>query len=149
MAIIISERPFEPWDELRRYQEAHAELLGRFGATAVFVGSMRDFNEDENVHAMTLEHYPGMTDRHLEDICEAAVKRWQLLETLVIHRVGDLLPGEPIVLVAVWSSHRAAAFEASRAIMEDLKSRAPFWKKESLNNGHRWVSKNTPSTTGN
>ena len=79
MAIIISERPFEPWDELRRYQEAHAELLGRFGATAVFVGSMRDFNEDENVHAMTLEHYPGMTDRHLEDICEAAVKRWQLL----------------------------------------------------------------------
>jgi molybdopterin synthase catalytic subunit len=147
MTVIIFDKPFDPWDELQRYQDQHAEMVGRFGATAVFVGSMRDFNENENVHAMTLEHYPGMTERHLEVICEAAVKQWQLLETLVIHRVGDLQPGEPIVLVAVWSAHRAAAFEASRHIMEDLKSKAPFWKKESLNNGHRWVSKNTPGTT--
>jgi molybdopterin synthase catalytic subunit len=70
-----------------------------------------------------------------------------LLESLIIHRVGDLNPGDPIVLVAVWSMHRAAAFEASRHIMEDLKSRAPFWKKESLDDGHRWIAANTPGTT--
>jgi molybdopterin synthase catalytic subunit len=149
MAVVIFDKPFDPWQELRRYEQRHIELLGKFGATAVFVGSMRDFNEGDNVHAMTLEHYPGMTERHLEQICADATKRWGLLETLVVHRVGDLEPGQPIVLVAVWSAHRAAAFEASRHIMEDLKSRAPFWKKEVLDDGHRWVAKNTPgSTTG-
>ena len=108
---------------------------------------MRDFNEDENVQRMTLEHYAGMTERHLEEICVAANQRWDLMEILVIHRVGDLFPGDPIVLVAVWSAHRAAAFEASRHVMEELKSNAPFWKKEILNDGHRWVAKNTPGTT--
>ena len=147
MTIVISDKPFKPWEELHRHEDLHADLLGRFGATAVFVGSMRDFNEDESVTAMTLEHYAGMTERHLQDICDAATARWDLLETLVIHRVGDLVPGEPIVVVAVWSAHRAAAFEASRYIMEDLKSRAPFWKKESLVDGHRWVTKNTPEST--
>ncbi len=96
---------------------------------------------------MTLEHYPGMTEQHLEEICASAAKRWDLLEILVVHRVGDLCPGDPIVLVAVWSAHRAAAFEASRHVMEDLKSHAPFWKKEVLNEGHRWVAGNTPGAT--
>ncbi len=147
MSVEIFDKPFDPWRELQRYQGEHADLLGKFGATAVFVGSMRDFNEDENVQRMTLEYYAGMTERHLEEICVAANQRWDLLEILVIHRVGDLFPGDPIVLVAVWSAHRAAAFEASRHVMEELKSNAPFWKKEILNDGHRWVAKNTPGTT--
>jgi len=98
---------------------------------------------------MTLEHYPGMTERYLEEICHEANQRWELVEILVVHRVGDLLPGEPIVLVAVWSGHRAAAFEASRHVMEELKSHAPFWKKETLDRGQRWVSKNSDGSTAN
>ncbi|MFT4564124.1 MAG: molybdopterin synthase catalytic subunit [Gammaproteobacteria bacterium] len=147
MAVKVVDQAFDPWRELQRFQDENSELLGKFGATAVFVGTMRDFNEDESVRTMTLEHYPGMTERHLAEICAAATKRWELLESLVVHRVGDLEPGEPIVLVAVWSAHRAAAFEASRHIMEDLKSRAPFWKKEQLDVGHRWVTKNTAGFT--
>jgi len=92
---------------------------------------------------MTLEHYPGMTERHLETICAEATARWGLLDTLVIHRVGLVLPGDPIVLVAAWSAHRAEAFTACRHIMEDLKSRAPFWKKETTAQGERWVARNT------
>jgi molybdopterin synthase catalytic subunit len=147
MAVKVVNQAFDPWAELQRFQEENSEHLGKFGATAVFVGTMRDFNEDESVHTMTLEHYPGMTEQHLSEICDAATKRWELLDSLVIHRVGDLHPGDPIVLVAVWSAHRAAAFEASRHIMEDLKSRAPFWKKELLDVGHRWVTKNTAGIT--
>ncbi len=149
MTVEIFDRPFDPWQELQRYQNERAELSGKFGATAVFVGSMRDFNEGDDVQAMSLEHYPGMTERHLEEICAEANQRWDLIEILVIHRVGDMTPGDPIVLVAVWSAHRAAAFEASRHVMEDLKSRAPFWKKETLAEGHRWVAKNTPGSTAN
>ena len=147
MTVVIVEESFDPWRELARYQNEHAALLGKYGATAVFVGSMRDFNEGEDVHAMTLEHYPGMTERHLAELCAEATQRWDLLETLVIHRVGELRPGDPIVLVAVWSAHRAAAFDASRHVMEALKSHAPFWKKELLDEGHRWVANKTPGTT--
>ncbi len=149
MSVRISKKPFDPWCELQAHQNERAELLGKFGATAVFVGSMRDFNEDEDVRRMTLEHYPGMTERYLEEICHEANQRWELVEILVVHRVGDLLPGEPIVLVAVWSGHRAAAFEASRHVMEELKSHAPFWKKETLDRGQRWVSKNSDGSTAN
>ena len=147
MTVEIFDQAFDPWHELQRYQSEHADLLGKFGATAVFVGSMRDFNEDADVHRMTLEHYAGMTERYLEGICVGANQRWDLLEILVIHRVGDLFPGDPIVLVAVWSAHRAAAFEASRHVMEELKSNAPFWKKEFVDDGHRWIAKNTPGAT--
>ncbi|MGD9601503.1 MAG: molybdenum cofactor biosynthesis protein MoaE [Gammaproteobacteria bacterium] len=132
---------------MRSFERAAFPAPGAVGATATFVGTMRDFNEGDTVRAMTLEHYPGMTERHLEDICADARRRWTLLETLVVHRIGDILPGDPIVLVAVWSAHRAEAFEACRFIMEDLKSRAPFWKKETLAGGTRWVSGNTPGTT--
>lgn len=147
MAVRVTDQALNPWRELAEFESKHDGLRGKSGASAVFVGSMRDFNEGDDVRAMTLEHYPGMTEGHLEDICRQARERWDLIETLVIHRVGDLLPGDPIVLVAVWSAHRAAAFEASRHIMEDLKSRAPLWKKEILGDGHRWVAKNTPGTT--
>jgi molybdopterin synthase catalytic subunit len=147
VTVKVTAQAFEPWQELAAFEQEKSSLRGRSGASAVFVGSMRDFNEGDPVRAMTLEHYPGMTERHLEEICTNARERWDLLETLVIHRVGELAPGDPIVLVAVWSAHRAAAFEASRFIMEDLKSRAPFWKKELLSDGHRWVAENTPGTT--
>lgn len=144
MKIEVRGDAFDPYRELAHYQESLTGLRGKFGASASFVGTMRDFNEGDEVCGMTLEHYPGMTEKHLTLIVEQAMESWPLLESLIIHRVGDLYPNDPIVLVAVWSAHRAAAFDACRFIMEDLKSKAPFWKKESLNQGQRWVEKNTP-----
>jgi molybdopterin synthase catalytic subunit len=144
LKIEIREQPFEPWQELKSYEQAASGRRSSFGATAVFVGTMRDFNEGEAVQAMRLEHYAGMTERHLERITTQAIQRWALDDALVLHRIGHLEPGDPIVLVAVWSAHRAAAFDACRYIMEDLKSRAPFWKKEELPGGTRWVEANTP-----
>ncbi len=143
----IEQSPFSPWSVLSEYERTAELTRGNAGASAIFIGTMRDFNEGDDVRAMTLEHYPGMTERHLDTICNEARGRWDVIDVLVVHRVGDLRPGDPIVLVAVWSAHRAAAFEACRHIMEDLKSRAPFWKKEILASGHRWVSRNTPGTT--
>ena len=145
MRIEITTAPFHPWRELEEYEAIVAAQHSRkYGACATFIGTMRDFNEGDDVSGMSLEHYPGMTEKHLERICGEAMQRWELLDYLVIHRVGDLNPSEPIVLVAVWSSHRKEAFEACRFIMEDLKSRAPFWKKERLHDGNsRWVDKNT------
>ena len=144
MRIEICDKPFDPWGYLADYQQQRKQLSGQFGATAVFVGSMRDFNEGEAVQAMFLEHYPGMTEAYLEKISREAVQRWDLNDSLIVHRVGELQPGEPIVLVAAWSAHRKAAFEASRYLMEQLKSEAPFWKKEQLEHGSRWVEGNTP-----
>ena len=144
MKIEVRAAPFDPWGELRAYEQRGGTVAAASGATAVFVGTMRDLNEGDQVSAMTLEHYPGMTERHLEKICQEAAARWELLDTLVLHRVGELRPADPIVLVAVWSAHRKEAFEACRFIMEDLKSKAPFWKKEQLESGSRWVDKNTP-----
>jgi len=140
----VCDRPLAPWRELAEYELARTGLAGGSGATATFVGTMRDVNEGEAVQTMTLEHYPGMTERHLERICADAAARWALLDSLVIHRVGRLHPNDPIVLVAVWSAHRKEAFEACRHIMEQLKSTAPFWKKEETASGARWVEKNTP-----
>jgi len=143
--IELRETPFAPWEALGRYESevVARRYPGKYGASAVFVGTMRDFNEGDEVQGMTLEHYPGMTEKELGRIVEAARERWQLLDELIIHRVGDILPNDPIVLVAVWSAHRKDAFEACRHIMEALKSRAPFWKKEQLDEGSRWVEKNT------
>lgn len=119
-------------------------LAGKFGATSVFVGSMRDFNQGDGVDSMYLEHYPGMTEKQLRRIVEQAQSQWRILESLVIHRVGLVKPEDALVVVAVWSAHRGDAFDASRFIMENLKSRAPFWKKERLASGaERWVDKNT------
>jgi len=144
MTVEILDRAFDPWHYLAEYRNKGAQRTGQFGATAVFVGTLRDFNQDEPVQGMVLEHYPGMTESHLEKISREAVRRWDLIDSLIVHRVGELLPGEPIVLVAVWSAHRKAAFEASRYLMEELKSKAPFWKKEQLQEGARWVERNTP-----
>jgi molybdopterin synthase catalytic subunit len=143
MLIEIKDVPFEPYQCLLEYQ-ASAGFAGKFGATAVFVGSMREFNQGDDVEAMLLEHYPGMTEKYLQKISEEAASKWDMLDSLIIHRVGEMLPNDPIVLVAVWSAHRAAAFDASRYLMEELKSRAPFWKKEKLSAEQtRWVDKNT------
>lgn len=142
MLIEIKKSAFEPYQHLLDYQTA-ANFGGKFGATAVFVGSMRDFNQGDEVEKMLLEHYPGMTEKYLYKMSEEAASKWDLLDSLIVHRVGLMLPNDPIVLVAVWSTHRAAAFDASRYLMEELKSRAPFWKKEMIKQGDRWVAKNT------
>ena len=109
------------------------------GAVAAFVGTVRDVNEGAGVMSMTLEHYPGMTERSLEAICAEARRRWRLLDTLVVHRVGPLGPTDQIVLVAVTSAHRGEAFAACAFIMDWLKTEAPFWKKEVTPEGERWV----------
>lgn len=142
--IALHERPFDPYRELALHEARQGARRTAIGAAAIFVGTMRDLNEGEAVSAMTLEHYPGMTERHLERLGELAARRWALDDLLVIHRVGELEPGDPIVLVAVWSAHRAEAFEACRFIMEELKSSAPLWKKETLRDRVRWVERNTP-----
>lgn len=148
MAVSLLEAPFDPWRELSRHEAGQAGLAAKFGATASFVGTLRDFNEGDTVHGMFLEHYPGMTEKALEQIAAEAAGRWPLLDCLVIHRVGHIEPGEAIVLVAVWTSHRGDAFDACRHIMEALKSRAPFWKRETLQRGQRWVESNTDGYAG-
>jgi molybdopterin synthase catalytic subunit len=145
MSTEIRDTEFDPCAELHRYEEEILSGGGKFGATVSFVGTMRDFNDSESVHAMTLEHYPGMTETHLDRILEEARRRWDILDALIIHRVGELNPNDPIVLVAVWSAHRAPAFDACRYLIEELKTRAPFWKKEQRPQGARWVEHNTPA----
>jgi molybdopterin synthase catalytic subunit len=140
--IVIRTEPLLPWQELARY-EATLPNPQSVGACSAFVGSMRDFNEGDTVTGMVLEHYPGMTERHLERIAQEAGRRWELEDVLLVHRVGELYPTDPIVLVAAWSAHRRDAFEACRYLMEELKSKAPFWKKELLESGTRWVEHNT------
>lgn len=143
MKIEIKSESFEPMDEIRDYQE-QIKQDGKYGAASFFIGSMRDRNEGETVLSMQLEHYPGMTEKHLTEIAEEASRQWSLIDVLILHRTGTINVADPIVLVAVWSAHRAAAFEACRYIMEDLKSKAPFWKKETTESGEHWVEKNTP-----
>jgi molybdopterin synthase catalytic subunit len=116
----------------------HAANQG-VGAVTGFVGYVRDYNDGADVAGMFLEHYPGMTERALEKIVEEARARWPLLNVSVIHRVGALAPGDPIVFVGVASAHRDAAFDACRFIMDYLKTRAPFWKREATPSGERWV----------
>lgn len=110
------------------------------GAVVSFTGYVRDFNEKPEVTALTLEHYPGMTELALQQIVQEAEQRWLLQATCIIHRIGRLEPGDPIVLVATASAHRQAAFDACNFIMDFLKTRAPFWKKEHTRSGDYWVS---------
>ena len=148
MHIEIRQQTFNPYEELQQYQAVRGSS-GKYGATASFVGTMRDFNEGDAVKGMTLEYYPGMTEKQVEKICQTAVSRWSVIDSLVIHRVGVMEIGEPIVLVGVWSAHRGDAFDACRYIMEELKHNAPFWKKEQLEAGERWVEKNTDGYSAN
>lgn len=131
----VQEAPFDAGREIAALTEGRRDV----GAVATFVGLVRDRNEGAAVSRMTLEHYPGMTERALEDICAQAAARWAVLDMRVIHRVGPLEPGDAIVLVAVSSAHRGEAFAACEFVMDYLKTRAPFWKKEETPTGGRWV----------
>ncbi|KFE53927.1 molybdopterin synthase catalytic subunit MoaE [Pseudomonas syringae] len=135
MAIRVQAAPFDPGAEVNAL---HAANVG-VGAVVSFVGYVRDFNEGREVSGMFLEHYPGMTEKALGKIADEAQQRWPLLKLEVLHRVGPLEPGEPIVFVGVASAHRQAAFEACDFVMDYLKTRAPFWKKENTSAGPKWV----------
>lgn len=111
----------------------------RVGAVAAFIGTVRDINDGSGVAGLTLEHYPGMTEKALEAIVADAGRRWDVFDILVIHRVGPLAPTDQIVLVAVTSAHRGEAFAACEFVMDYLKTEAPFWKKEETPEGSRWV----------
>ena len=135
MTVRVQEADFDVGAELTALRAGDA----RVGALASFVGLVRDINDGAGVAEMTLEHYPGMTEKALEAIVEEAKGRWDIYAALVIHRVGPLRPCDQIVLVAVTSAHRGEAFAACEFIMDYLKTRAPFWKRETTPAGARWV----------
>lgn len=135
MAVHVQTACFDPGRCLNALNQADAGV----GAVVSFVGFMRDFNDGRAVARMFLEHYPGMTEKALWAIEAQARERWQLMHVSILHRVGDLAPGEPIVFVGVTSAHRQDAFSACDFIMDYLKSRAPLWKKEHSADGSHWV----------
>ena len=135
MTIRVQEADFDVGAELASLRAGDA----RVGALASFLGLVRDMNDGSSVSEMTLEHYQGMTEKALEEIVVEARGRWDIYDALVIHRVGPLKPCDQIVLVAVTSAHRGEAFAACEFIMDYLKTRAPFWKKEATPDGGRWV----------
>jgi len=135
MPVRVQNEDFDVARELERLRAGDA----RIGAIASFIGLVRDVNEATEVRTMTLEHYPGMTEKALAQIIDQARERWDIYEALIIHRVGELKPGDQIVLAAVAGAHRGEAFAACEFIMDYLKTRAPFWKKEQTPAGERWV----------
>ena len=141
--IELRDTSFDPFQELFEHRKPFSKI-GNHGACSTFVGTMQHLNGGDRVLAMQLEHYSGMTEKQLEEIVGEARKTHEILDGLLLHRIGNVYPGEDIVLVAVWSTHRKDAFAACREIMEALKSKAPFWKKETLVEGDRWVENNTP-----
>ncbi len=139
MPVRVQEADFDIGDEIAALRVGDA----RVGAVASFLGVVRDLNDGDAVSTLFLEHYPGMTERELEKICAEAKSRWNVYDTLVVHRVGELKPTDQIVLVVVTGAHRGEAFEACAFIMDYLKTRAPFWKKEQTPAGSRWVEART------
>ena len=133
--ILISEADFDVNTELAIMRQGRADI----GAIASFIGLLREFNSGSNIASMTLEHYPGMTEKSLAKIVADASARWPLQAVTVIHRVGRLMAADNIVLVLVASAHRQAAFSGCEFIMDFLKTDAPFWKQESTETGVRWV----------
>jgi len=135
MPVRVQEQDFDVSRELASLRAGDK----RVGAVASFVGVVRDLNDGSQVSTLVLEHYPGMTEKALAQIVDEAKQRWDIYEALVIHRVGALEPGDQIVLVAITSAHRGESFAACQFIMDYLKTRAPFWKKERTPDGERWV----------
>ncbi len=135
MAVRVQTEDFDAGVEIARLRAGDRGV----GAIATFIGTVRDVNDDATVTELTLEHYPGMTEAALEAIVDEAKRRFDIRDALVIHRVGALAPGDQIVLVIVTSEHRGMAFDACEFAMDLLKTRAPFWKKERLPDGERWV----------
>lgn len=135
MNVRVQEQDFDISAEISAMRQGNPKI----GAIASFVGVVRDVNEGDSVSTMSLEHYPGMTEKSIAAIIAEAGGRWEVLDALVIHRVGTLRPTDQIVLVIVASTHRGDAFAACEFIMDYLKTRAPFWKKEITPQGGRWV----------
>ena len=135
MTIRVQAEDFDASQELNSMRLSEQSV----GAVVSFIGQVRDLNDGDEIQTLTLEHYPGMTEKALEAIENEAKARWSVLESCIIHRVGTLKPQDQIVLVAVSSAHRGDAFKACEFIMDFLKTQAPFWKKEVTNKGERWV----------
>jgi len=135
MRISVQQEDFDLGAEVRTIARGNAKI----GAVASFIGLVRDINDGAKVGAMTLEHYPGMTEKALQKILAEAQARWEILDCTIIHRFGELKPTDQIVLVVVASGHRGDAFAACEFLMDYLKTRAPFWKKEQTPEGGRWV----------
>ena len=135
VTIRVQQQDFDMNEELERLRAGRHDI----GAVVSFLGTVRDIHNGETVLSMELEHYPEMTENVLRDITDEARKRWDILDVTIIHRVGKLKPSDQIVLIAVASGHRGEAFSACEYIIDTLKDRAPFWKKEETPNGVRWV----------
>jgi len=135
MPVRVQQQDFDIGAEIAAFRRADPGI----GAIASFIGLVRDFNDDVAIAGMTLEHYPGMTEKALAGIIAEAKQRWDIIDALVIHRIGELRPLDQIVLVVVSGAHRHAAFAACEFIMDYLKTQAPFWKKERTPQGARWV----------
>jgi|TARA_B110000967_G_C18726346_1_gene480309 molybdopterin synthase catalytic subunit len=135
MRVVVQEQPFDIGAETTAFAAGHKEM----GAIVTFTGIVRDLPDDP-LQAMEIEHYPGMTEAALTEIAQTAIDRWTLGDALVIHRYGRLVPGEMIMMVATASKHRKDAFEAAEYLMDYLKSRAPFWKREITDIGESWVA---------
>ena len=135
MIVKVQQEDFDPMAEMAAFPvDAGA------GGSVTFIGMVRDYSEAADILAMEIEHYPGMTERELERISAEAARHYDILDSLIIHRYGHLAPQDNIVMVAVWSRHRAAAFDACRFLVDVLKTSAPFWKKEVTPAGVRWVT---------
>lgn len=143
MPVRVQAEDFDTGAEINRMRQSRKDV----GAVVSFVGQVRDINDGSNVTAMMLEHYPGMTEKALEDIVTQAKQRWDIFDALIIHRVGTLKPSDQIVLVVVNGAHRGEAFAACEFIMDYLKTEAPFWKKEQTPVGERWVEARTSDDT--
>jgi len=139
MSVRVQTEDFDVSQEMLALRQKNPKV----GAVASFVGVVRDLNDGDEVSALTLEHYPGMTERSLEEIVSEAKSRWNIYDALIIHRVGTLLPLDQIVLVLVTSAHRGESFKACEFLMDYLKTRAPFWKKEQSSSGERWIDART------
>ncbi len=135
MPVRVQTEDFDLSTEILNLRQGNSGI----GAVASFIGLVRDLNHSTTVTEMTLEHYPGMTEKALAEIVEEAKRRWEIIDALVIHRIGPLKPTDQIVLVATSSAHRGDAFAACEFIMDYLKTRAPFWKKEQTESGAHWV----------
>ena len=139
MTVRIQTEDFDVGAEILKLRQGNPKI----GALASFIGLVRDINDNVEVAGMTLEHYPGMTEKALQAIVDEAKRRWDIAEVVVIHRVGTLQPTDQIVLVAASSAHRQDAFAVCEFIMDYLKTQAPFWKKEQTPTGTRWVEART------
>ena len=141
MPVILTTDSLDPAAEITRCQAQ--QTSGAFGARVDFTGYLRDFNEGRQVSSLFLEHYPGMTEKAMSEVCDRARSRWPVQEILLVHRVGNLLPGDPIVLITVWSIHRSDAFDACRFLISELKRSVPLWKQERSREEEVWVARNT------